>query len=57
MEDIRIHYSIQIVFKNDNKESSSRRADSVDTVIYTRRVSRYVERKHIERSRVKKLGI
>ena len=36
---------MQVIYKNEVEEGSSRGADLVCTVIYTRRVSRYLEGK------------
>ena len=41
-----ISYSMQIVYYDEDEECSSRRVGAVDAVIYTGRVSRYLEIKH-----------
>ena len=38
---------MQIVYKNEDERSSSRRTDPVDFVIYARRISRCVEREYV----------
>ena len=48
---------MQVVFENKNEESSTRRTNPVDLVIYIRRVSRHLERKCIGRFRRKNIGI
>ena len=42
---------MQVVYKNEDEGSSSRRADSVGIVIYIVRISGYLEEKHVGRSR------
>lgn len=48
---------MQIVHKNKDKWSSSRRIDLVDFVIYTRRISRYVKREYVGEFRRRIIGI
>jgi len=42
---------MQVIHKNEDKGSSSRRANPVDVVIYTRRIGRYLEGEYIRRIR------
>ena len=48
---------MQVIFKNENKRSCSKGVDSVDFVLCTRRISRYVEGKYFERSEGRNLRI
>jgi len=48
---------MQIIFESKNEGSSDRRTNSVNVVIYIRRISRCVEKEYIGESRVRKLGI
>ena len=48
---------MQVILKNEDEKSSSRRANIVDTVICAERVSRYLEEKHLKRFRRRTVGI
>ena len=48
---------MQVIYKNKNERRYSKRINIVDIVIYTRRVSRYVEEKYLGRFRSKNTGI
>ena len=37
---------MQVIYKNENKGSSSRRIDIVDLIICTKRVGRYIEEEY-----------
>ena len=40
---------MQVIYKDKDKKSSSRRANIVDLVLYTRRISRYMKGKYVGR--------
>ena len=42
---------MQVIHQNKDKESYSRRTDSVDAVIYIRRISRYLKEEYVGRFR------
>ena len=48
---------MQAILKNENKRSYSGRANLIDSVIYVRRTSKYVEKKLIGRFRGRRSGI
>ena len=48
---------MQVIHKNEDKGSSSRRANPVDVVICTRRIGRYLEGEYIRRIRDRGSGI
>jgi len=48
---------MQVVFKDKNKGSSNRRTNLVSAIICARRINKYIERKHLRRFRIGKLGI
>lgn len=48
---------MQVVYKNEDERRSSRRTDPVNFVIYTRKVSKCVEREYIRRFRSRRIEI
>ena len=48
---------MQTVYKDEDEESSSRRANPVDIIICARRVSRYLERKYLGEAGERRIGI
>ena len=48
---------MQIIHKNENERRCNRRTDTVDFVIYIRKISGCVERKYIGRFGSKIIGI
>ena len=48
---------MQIIYQNGDEESCNRRTDSMDIVIYTRRISGYVEGKYVRRFKRGFVGI
>ena len=52
-----IYHGMQTISENNNKKSYSRRADSMDSVIYAKRVSRCVKREYTRRFGGRRSGI
>ena len=48
---------MQIVYKNENERSTSRRTDSIDIIICVGRIDRYLEEKHAKGFRNRSVGI
>jgi len=48
---------MSIICQNEDERDGSGGADSMDIVIYTGMISRYLERKHIEGFRSRIIGI
>jgi len=48
---------MQVVYQDKDKRSSNRGTDSVDLIIYTRRISRYIEEKYVGRPKERTIGI
>ena len=48
---------MQIIFKNEDKRSDSRRTSVVGALIYARRISGYVEGEYYGRIRIREGGI
>ena len=48
---------MQVVYKNKNKGKSSRRVDSIDTIIYARKLSRYMKREYLRSFRSRSFRI
>ena len=48
---------MQVIFKNKNERSCNREADSVDFVLYARRISRHMKGKYFGRSGDRNLRI
>ena len=45
----RIYYGMQIILEDEDEKSYGGGADSMDSVIYTGRISRCIEIKHVRR--------
>lgn len=56
-EDVRISNDMQVVYKDKNERSSSKRANLVGIVLHIRDISRYLEEKCFGRSRIRKSKI
>jgi len=48
---------MQVISKNENERNNSREANSMDVVICAERISRYIKKKCIRRSRSKRSEI
>jgi len=48
---------MQVIFKNEDERRYSKEADSVDFVIYARRISKYLKEECIRRFEVRKFGV
>ena len=48
---------MQIISKNKDEIRHSRRANSVDTILYTRRISRHIEEEYIREFKIRKFRI
>jgi len=48
---------MQIIFKNENERSNSRKANLIDVVVCAERISRYMKRECIKRSRSRRSEI
>lgn len=48
---------MQTIHQNEDKKEYSGRASTLNFDVYTGRIDRYVKRKHIGRSRIRKLEV
>jgi len=46
---LKICDGMYIIYQDENKRSSSRRADSIDVIIYAERIGRYIEGEYTRR--------
>ena len=48
---------MQAIYKNEDERGGSRKADSVDAIVYAGRIGEYLERKYVGRSGREVIGI
>ena len=48
---------MQTILKDEDKRGGSRRVDLVGTLVYIRRISRYLKGKHLRRVGRRRIGI